>query len=188
MTLPLLEGTDGARKMAKSYGNAIPIAGDPADMYGRIMALSDALMWRYYALLSMRPAAERAQLRAAADAGANPRDAKMQLAQELVERHHGAAAAAAARDDFARRFRDREFPEDLEETVLRADAPLALPNVLQQAGLCASTSEARRMIAAGAVRVDARRVTDAAFEMPAGAAAVVQVGRRRIARVRLQAD
>ena len=185
MTMPLLEGTDGVRKMSKSYGNAIAIDGDSSDMYGQIMSLSDDLMWRYFSLLSLRPQRERAELRAAVEGGANPRDAKMQLARELVERFHGAPAAQEAQEDFVRRFRDHQIPEDLEEIAIEADRALALPNVLQRSGLCPSTSEARRMIKAGAVRLDGERSTDVGLMLAPGQAAVVQVGRRRIARVRL---
>lgn len=185
LTLPLLEGTDGARKMSKTYGNAIGIQEPPAEIYGKLMSLSDEAMWRYFELLSLRPEAELAALRARVAAGGNPRDAKMELAGELTARFHGAGAAARARADFAARFRDHELPAELEEVVLPADAVRALPNVLQRAGLCASTSEARRMIAAGAVRVDRERVSDPALELEPGAGAVLQVGKRRVARVRL---
>ena len=185
LTLPLLAGTDGARKMSKTYGNAIGIQEPPAEIYGKLMSLSDETMWRYFELLSLRPEAELAALRARTAAGGNPRDAKMELADELVARFHGAAAAARARADFTARFRDHELPAELAEVVLPADAARALPNVLQQAGLCASTSEARRMIAAGAVRVDRERVSDPARELEPGAGAVLQVGKRRVARVRL---
>lgn len=185
LTLPLLEGTDGARKMSKTYGNAIGIQEPPEEIYGKLMSLSDAAMWRYFELLSLRPEAELAALRARVAAGGNPRDAKLELAGELTARFHGAGAAARARADFAARFRDRELPAELEEVVLPADAVRALPNVLQRAGLCASTSEARRMIAAGAVRVDRERVSDPALELEPGAGAVLQVGKRRVARVRL---
>ena len=185
LTMPLLAGTDGARKMSKTYGNAIGIQEPPAEIYGKLMSLSDAAMWRYFELLSLRPEAELAALRARAAAGGNPRDAKTELAAELTARFHGADAAARAAADFAARFRDHELPAELEEVVLPADAARALPNVLQRAGLCASTSEARRMIAAGAVRVDQERVSDPALELAPGASAVLQVGRRRVARVRL---
>ena len=185
LTMPLLEGTDGARKMAKTHGNAIGIQEPPAEIYGKLMSLPDAAMWRYFELLSLRPEAELAALRARAAAGGNPRDAKLELAAELTARFHGAAAAARAGADFAARFRDHELPAELEEVALPADAPRALPNVLQRAGLCASTSEARRMIAAGAVRVDRERVSDPALELAPGAGVVLQVGKRRVARVRL---
>ena len=188
LTMPLLEGTDGARKMSKTHGNAIGIQEPPAEIYGKLMSLSDEAMWRYFELLSLRPEAELAALRAAAAAGGNPRDAKMELADELTARFHGAAAAERARADFTARFRDRELPAELAEVALPADAARALPNVLQQAGLCASTSEARRMIAAGAVRVDRERVRDPALELEPGAGVVLQVGKRRAARVRLAAE
>ena len=187
LTMPLLEGTDGARKMSKTYGNAIGIQEPPAEIYGKLMSLPDDAMWRYFELLSLRPEAELAALRARTAAGGNPRDAKTELAAELTARFHGADAAARAAADFAARFRDHELPAELEEVVLPADAARALPNVLQRAGLCASTSEARRMIAAGAVRVDRERVSDPALELEPGGSAVLQVGKRRVARVRLAA-
>ena len=188
LTMPLLEGTDGARKMAKTHGNAIGIQEPPAEIYGKLMSLPDAAMWRYFELLSLRPEAELAALRARTAAGGNPRDAKLELAAELTARFHGAAAAARAAADFAARFRDHELPAELAEVALPADAARALPNVLQQAGLCASTSEARRMIAAGAVRVDRERIRDPALELEPGAGVVLQVGKRRAARVRLAAE
>ena len=185
MTLPLLEGTDGVRKMSKSYDNAIGIQEDPEQMFGKLMSLSDPMMWRYFDLLSLRPETELEDLRQRIEDGGNPRDAKLELARELVARFHGEQAAEQAQEDFTARFRDHQLPEDMEEIALTAGEALLLPNALQQAGLCSSTSEARRMIEAGAVRMDGEKVDDLKCELPFDNPVVLQVGRRRVARVHL---
>lgn len=185
MTLPLLEGTDGVRKMSKSYGNAIGIEEAPEQMFGQLMSLSDPMMWRYFDLLSLRGEQELDALRQRVAEGGNPRDAKLELARELVARFHGGAAAERAQADFTKRFRDRQLPDELDEVTVRAAGALPLPNALQQARLCASTSEARRMIKAGAVRIDQQKVGDPKYELPVDQAVVLQVGRRRIARLRV---
>ena len=185
MTLPLLEGTDGVRKMSKSYDNAIGIQEDPEQMFGKLMSLSDPMMWRYFDLLSLRPESELEDLRQRIEDGGNPRDAKLELARELVTRFHGEQAAEQAQEDFTARFRDHQLPEDMEEIALTAGEALLLPNALQQAGLCSSTSEARRMIEAGAVRMDGEKVDDLKCELPFDNPVVLQVGRRRVARVHL---
>ncbi len=185
MTLPLLEGTDGVRKMSKSYDNAIGIQEDPEQMFGKLMSLSDPMMWRYFDLLSLRPESELENLRQRIEDGGNPRDAKLELARELVARFHGEQAAEQAQEDFTARFRDHQLPEDMEEIALTAAEALLLPNALQQAGLCSSTSEARRMIEAGAVRMDGEKVDDLKCELPFDNPVVLQVGRRRVARVHL---
>ena len=183
MTLPLLEGTDGVRKMSKSYDNAIGIQEDPEQMFGKLMSLSDPMMWRYFDLLSLRPESELEDLRQRIEDGGNPRDAKLELARELVARFHGEQAAEQAQEDFTARFRDHQLPEDMEEIALTAGEALLLPNALQQAGLCPSTSEARRMIEAGAVRMDGEKVESLKCELPFDNPVVLQVGRRRVARV-----
>ncbi len=185
MTLPLLEGTDGVRKMSKSYDNAIGIQEDPEQMFGKLMSLSDPMMWRYFDLLSLRPESELEDLRQRIEDGGNPRDAKLELARELVTRFHGEQAAEQAQEDFTARFRDHQLPEDMEEIALTAGEALLLPNALQQAGLCSSTSEARRMIEAGAVRMDGEKVDNLKCELPLDNPVVLQVGRRRVARVHL---
>lgn len=185
MTLPLLEGTDGVRKMSKSYDNAIGIQEEPEQMFGKLMSLSDPMMWRYFDLLSLRPDSELEDLRNQVEGGGNPRDAKLELARELVARFHDEAAAERAQEDFTARFRDHQLPEDMEEIELTAEEALLLPNVLQQAGLCSSTSDARRMIKAGAVRMDGEKISDPKCELPFDSAVVLQVGRRRVARVSL---
>ena len=185
MTLPLLEGTDGVRKMSKSYDNAIGIQEDPEQMFGKLMSLSDPMMWRYFDLLSLRPETELEDFRQRIEDGGNPRDAKLELARELVARFHGKQAAEQAQEDFTARFRDHQLPEDMEEIALTAGEALLLPNALQQAGLCSSTSEARRMIEAGAVRMDGEKIEDLKCELPFDNPVVLQVGRRRVARVHL---
>ncbi len=185
MTLPLLEGLDGVRKMSKSYDNAIGIQEAPEQMFGKLMSLSDPMMWRYFDLLSLRPESELEGLRQRVEAGANPRDAKMELARELVGRFHGEEAVERAQADFTSRFRDHQLPENMEEVTLPAKETLPLPNVLQKVGLCSSTSEARRMIEAGAVRVDGEKVEDLKREIALNHSFVLQVGRRRVAKVRL---
>ncbi len=185
MTLPLLEGTDGVRKMSKSYDNAIGIQEDPEQMFGKLMSLSDPMMWRYFDLLSLRPEPELEDLRRRIEDGGNPRDAKLELARELVARFHGEQAAEQVQEDFTARFRDHQLPEDMEEIALTAGEALLLPNALQQAGLCSSTSEARRMIEAGAVRMDGEKIKDLKCELPFDNPIVLQVGRRRVARVHL---
>ncbi len=185
MTLPLLEGTDGVRKMSKTYDNAIGIQEDPGQMFGKLMSLSDPMMWRYFDLLSLRPDSELEDLQKRVEDGGNPRDAKLELAWELVARFHDEAAAERAQDDFTARFRDHQLPEEMDEIELTAEEALPLPNVIQQAGLCPSTSDARRMMDAGAVRMDGEKVGDTKCELPFDRPVVLQVGRRRVARVRL---
>ncbi len=186
ITMPLLEGLDGVQKMSKSLGNYVGIDEPPAELFGKLMSVSDALMWRYFELLSLETgAAEQARLRASAEAGeTNPRDVKVRLAQELVGRYHGAAAARSALEDFERRFRQREAPEEMPEvTVEAAGGKLLIGNLLKAADLASSTSEAIRMIRQGAVRVDGERVDDPHREIPAGSTHVYQVGKRKFARV-----
>ena len=189
ITTPLLEGLDGVQKMSKSLGNYIGIADEPGDMFGKLMSISDELMWRYYELLSFRSLDEVRALRQGVEGGANPRDVKMSLGDEIVERFHGAAAARKARDGFIARHRHGEIPADLPEQVVTADGDrLAIGYVLQQAGLVASTSEALRLVAQGGVKVDGERVENPRLELPAdGAPRVFQVGKRRFASVRIEA-
>ena len=186
ITVPILEGLDGVQKMSKSLGNTIGIDEPPREMFGKIMSLSDALMWRYYELLSLDTRLdELAAMRAEADSGAvNPRDLKVRLGREIVARFHGAAAAEDAAAEFARRFKKGELPEDMPER--RVSAPggrLPITNLLKEASLTSSTSEARRMIEQGAVRMDGERVEDLGLEIDAGTTGIFQVGKRRFARV-----
>jgi tyrosyl-tRNA synthetase len=184
VTMPLLEGLDGINKMSKSLNNYIGITDAPADMFGKVMSVSDELMWRYFELLSFRPVAEIARLRRDVAEGANPRDVKMALGIELVGRFHGDAAAQQAAEGFVRRFKEREIPEDLANVTVHArDGRLGVAYVLREAQLVTSTSEALRMIRQGAVRIDGERVDDGKREIPAGASHVFQVGKRRAARI-----
>ena len=187
ITTPLLEGTDGARKMSKSLGNYIGITEEVDSMFGKLMSISDELMWRYFELLSFRPLAEIAALRSEAAGGRNPRDIKLELARELVARFHDAAAAARAQRNFTARVSDRTVPDDLPVRVIQVDgAGVRVTNLLKEAGLTASTSEANRKIEEGAVKIDGARVTDRALTLGAGAEHVFQVGSRRFARLKLE--
>jgi tyrosyl-tRNA synthetase len=188
MTMPLLEGTDGINKMSKSLGNYIGIAESPESMFGKVMSISDELMWRYYELLSFRSLTDIAGLRAAAAAGRNPRDIKLELAAEITARFHGATAAQAAQQGFMARVSDKAVPTDLVALVIPVAAEgLRIANLLKAAGLAASTSEANRKIDEGAVKLDGVRLSDRGLTLHAGADHVLQVGTRRYARVQLVA-
>jgi tyrosyl-tRNA synthetase len=184
MTMPLLEGLDGVNKMSKSLGNYIGIAEPPLEMFGKLMSISDELMWRYLELLSARPLSELAKLKQRVAGGENPRDIKFLLGAEMVTRFHGAAAAARAHEDFVARHRDQSAPEDLPLVRVAArDGKIGIAHLLKAAGLVDSTSEAFRLIAQGGVRVDGERVDDRSLTIDAGEEHVVQVGRRRFAKV-----
>jgi tyrosyl-tRNA synthetase len=186
MTMPLLEGLDGVNKMSKSLGNYVGIAEAPDQMFGKLMSVSDDLMWRYFDLLSFRPNADIERLKQEIAAGRNPRDVKFELGMELVERFHGAGSGARARDEFIARFQQGGLPEDLAEVTLSAGADgIGLANVLKGAGLVPSTSEAFRQLKQGAVKVDGERVEDGALRFAAGETHVFQVGKRRLARITL---
>ena len=187
ITLPLLEGTDGVNKMSKSLGNYIGITEDPDSMFGKVMSISDELMWRYLELLSFRPLSELAALRRSAAGGRNPRDIKLELAHELVTRFHDAAAAERAQRGFIQRVSERGLPEDLPVRVIAVDAAgVRIANLLKEAGLAASTSEANRKLDEGAVRIDGVRVSDRGLTLGAGAEHVFQIGAKRFARLRLE--
>jgi tyrosyl-tRNA synthetase len=187
LTVPLLEGTDGVNKMSKSLGNCVGIAEPPGEMFGKIMSISDVLMWRYYELLSFRPLGDIDALKRAVAQGRNPRDVKLELAHELVARFHGAAAADQAQQGFLLRVSERAVPADLAPRVLPVQAEgIRLPNLLKAAGLAASTSEANRKIQEGAVRIDGERVTDRGLMLRAGADVVLQLGSKRFARIKLE--
>jgi tyrosyl-tRNA synthetase len=190
ITMPLLEGLDGVSKMSKSLGNYIAI-NDPADqMFGKLMSISDALMWRYFELLSFRPLADVAMLRRSVEQGRNPRDVKFELARELVARFHDLSAAERAQADFTARFAHKALPQDLPEApllVAPGEHDVSLIAALAAGtGLVASGSDARRKIAEGAVRIDGEKVTDAALRLAAGATYILQVGPRRFARIRVK--
>ncbi len=185
ITLPLLEGLDGVQKMSKSLGNYIGITDTPDEMFGKIMSISDDLMWRYLKLLSFRPMSEISAWRLSVDAGENPRDVKVRLAEELVSRFHDAASARRAQASFVARFQKGAMPDKMEHLTLSPLETGALPiaNLLKQAGLVTSTSDALRMIDQGAVRVDGERISDRALEIGSGTTRIFQVGKRRVARV-----
>ena len=184
LTMPLLEGLDGVDKMSKSKNNYIGITEPGNTMFAKIMSISDVMMWKYYELLSFRSIADVAALKAAIDGGANPRDAKVALAQEIVARFHSQAAADEALADFVNRSKGG-IPDDVPEVAL-AGAPLGIPQLLKMAGLCPSTSEAMRMIDQGGVRLDGAVIGDKAVKIAAGTF-VLQVGKRKFARVTLSA-
>ena len=185
ITLPILEGLDGAQKMSKSLGNYIGIAEPPDEMFGKIMSISDELMWRYYELVSFRPLVEIDRLRRSVAEGANPRDVKFMLAEEIITRFHDSASATRARDGFIARFRQGALPENMPEVSLAAGDGLMIGALLREVGLVTSSSEAMRMIRQGAVRIDGERIEDTALLCNAGETHVYQVGKRRFARVTL---
>ncbi|TVO50678.1 tyrosine--tRNA ligase [Denitromonas halophila] len=187
LMMPLLEGLDGVNKMSKSLGNYIGIDESPSEIFGKLMSISDVLMWRYFELLSFRSAVEISKLRDDVDGGRNPRDVKVELAKELVGRFHDAASAVAAHDEFEARFQRGVLPEDMPEVVIASEGgECLLVHVLKQAGLTASTSEALRMIQQGAVRLDGEKVQSKEAVLPVGARVVVQVGKRRFSRVEIK--
>lgn len=184
MTTPLLEGLDGVQKMSKSLGNYVGITDAPADMFGKLMSISDDLMWRYFEVLSFRTLGDIAGLRKEVDDGMNPRDAKFELATEIVARFHDAAQAAAAKVEFIARFQQGAMPKDMPEVkLIAADGRLGIAHLLKGAGLVSSTSEAFRMIKQGAVRIDGERIEDRSLQIDSGSTCIYQVGRRRFARV-----
>ncbi len=189
LTMPLLEGLDGVQKMSKSLGNYVGIAEPASEMFGKLMRISDELMWRYFELLSFRPLGEVEGLKKAVAGGRNPRDVKFELGCEIVARFHDATAAERAQADFIARFSEKALPTDLPEIQVFADektGDIALTAALAAGtGLAASGSEARRKIAEGAVRIDGEKVTDQALRLPLGAAHVLQLGSRRFARVKV---
>jgi tyrosyl-tRNA synthetase len=184
LTMPLLEGLDGVQKMSKSLGNYIGITEPASEMFGKVMSVSDDLMWRYYELLSFLPSLEIANLRQAVAGGRNPRDVKLDLAEEIAARFHGEEAGRLAREQFLARFQQGAMPDDMPDVAIESGGePVRLTRLLKEAGLTASTSESTRMIRQGAVRLDGERVADGALELEPGAIVVCQVGKRRFARV-----
>jgi len=181
LTMPLLEGTDGVEKMSKSKNNYIGIGEAPESMFGKIMSISDTMMWKYFDLLSFRSIEEVAALRVETEAGRNPRDAKVMLGQEIVARFHSQSAAEAALATFEARFRDGAVPENMPEVTV-AGAPVGILKLLREAGLVASGAEAQRNVEQGGVRVDGDRVEDKGLQLGAGTY-VIQVGKRKFARV-----
>jgi tyrosyl-tRNA synthetase len=184
--MPLLEGLDGVQKMSKSLNNYIGIDEAPEIMFGKIMSISDELMWRYVELLSLRSLSEIERWRKEVKEGANPRDIKIQFALEIVERFHTKKAAEKAHEDFTARFVRHEIPQDLPDIKIHAkEDGLSIANILKEAGLVASTSDALRMIDQGAVKIDGEKVEDRQLKIPVGSKHVYQVGKRRFARVEI---
>ncbi|MFZ9667477.1 MAG: tyrosine--tRNA ligase [Steroidobacteraceae bacterium] len=188
LTMPLLEGLDGVNKMSKSLGNYVGIAEAPDAQFGKLMSVSDELMWRYFELLSFRPLKEIAELRAAIAGGRNPRDVKFELAKEIVGRFHGVEAAERAQAEFIARFSQKSLPSDLPlQAIISGDpAGETLVAALKAAGLASSNSEAVRKLAEGAVRVDGEKVIDRTVRLAVGTECILQVGPRRFARVKIE--
>jgi tyrosyl-tRNA synthetase len=186
MTTPLLEGLDGVQKMSKSLGNYIGITDSPGEMFGKIMSISDDLMWRYFDVLSFRGLSDIQALHKQVDDGLNPRDAKFELAQEIVARFHDSGAAESAKEEFIARFQQGAMPDEIPEMSLPGtDGSLGVAHLLKNARLVSSTSEAFRMIKQGAVRIDGARVEDRSLQINAGTNCVYQVGKRKFCRVRV---
>ena len=186
LMMPLLEGTDGVNKMSKSLGNYIGITESPNEIFGKLMSVSDTLMWRYIELLSFESLATVRLWKAEVAGGRNPRDIKVGFAQEIVARFHGRPAAVAALADFESRFKQGEIPADIAECTVNGGADgLAIATALKEAGLTASTSEALRMIAQGGVKLDGEKVADKALRLARGTTVVAQVGKRKFARIRV---
>ncbi|MCG9695911.1 tyrosine--tRNA ligase [Shewanella sp. Isolate11] len=183
--MPLLEGLDGVKKMSKSAHNYIGVSEPAGEMFGKIMSISDDLMWRYFDLLSFRPLTEIAQLRADVEQGTNPRDVKILLAKEIIARFHDEAAAEAAHQEFINRFQKGAIPEDIEEVEINAGEGIGIANVLKEAGLVNSTSDAMRMIKQGAAKRDGVKIEDSRLQLTAGESGVFQVGKRKFAKITL---
>ncbi len=187
LTMPLLEGLDGVNKMSKSLGNYVGITDAPNEMFGKLMSVSDVLMWRYFELLSFRSEAEIAKFKDEIAGGRNPRDIKVLLCDELVTRFHGAQAAKDALADFENRFRQGGIPDDIAEVMVESGgAGVGIAQALKTAGLVASTSEAFRQIEGGGVRADGEKVADKALQLAPGTEVVLQVGKRKFARVTIR--
>ena len=187
VTMPLLEGLDGVKKMSKSLGNYIGIQESPGVMYNKLVSMPDSLMWRYFELLSFRSMAEIEQFRADVANGANPRDIKIKLAEEIVARFHGEEAAANAHRSAGNRLKDGELPADLPEVELLAAEDMPISSVLNKAGLVKNAAAARDLLAAGGVKVDGE-VVDRGFVFRLGSAHVCQAGKKAFARITLKAE
>jgi len=186
ITTPLLEGLDGVKKMSKSLGNYIGVDESPDEIFGKIMSISDDLMWRYFELLSFRPMEDIVGIRKAIDGGMNPRDAKFQLAWEIVDRFHGQGAGQKAQQNFVARFQKGDMPDEMPELELSSQGGfLPIANLLKEANLTSSTSEAMRMIKQGAVKMNGEKISDGKLEIESGSSAVYQVGKRKFAKVKV---
>jgi len=184
LMMPLLEGLDGVQKMSKSLGNYIGITDSPTEMFGKIMSISDILMWRYYELLSFKPLAEIEGYKIDIAQGKNPRDVKIDLAKELIARFHDENCAQAAHDEFINRFQKGDMPDDIPEFEVSPEGgEIAIANLLKQANLVSSTSDAYRMIKQGAVKIDGKKVIDKNLVIIAGTNAIYQVGKRKFSRI-----
>jgi tyrosyl-tRNA synthetase len=184
--MPILEGLDGVQKMSKSLGNYIGIEDAPNDMFGKIMSISDELMWRYFELLSFRPMNEVEQFQRDIAAGANPRDIKFLLAEEIIARFHSAAAAEAAKQDFITRFTRGALPDDMPEIEIKLEQnTIGIAVLLKQSGLTNGTSDSFRMIKQGAVKLDGEKISDRGLELARGSIVVAQVGKRKFKRITL---
>jgi len=187
LTTPLLEGLDGVQKMSKSLGNYIGISEKPEEMFGKIMSISDDLMWRYLELLSFRPISELQKLKTAVSEGMNPRDVKVLLAEEIITRFHDKAAASRAYEDFVARFQKGAMPDEIDEVELATvGGGLAIANLLKEASLVSSTSDAIRMIRQGGVKIDGEKIEDTKLILNKGSQHIYQVGKRRFAKVKLK--
>ena len=184
ITMPILEGLDGVNKMSKSLGNYVGIFDAPSEMFGKIMSISDDLMWRWFLLLSFRPMEEIEELKKQAQEGRNPRDIKFELAEELVARFHNAEAAQKAKEEFINRFAKGQLPENIEEVVLEGELPIA--NALKNSGMVESTSEALRLIKSGSLKIDGEKIEDKDLILKSGFSAVVQLGKRRILKITIK--
>jgi tyrosyl-tRNA synthetase len=186
LMMPLLEGLDGVQKMSKSLNNYIGITDAPNDMFGKVMSITDELMWRYYELLSFRPLTEIAELKAKMEAGANPRDIKIELAKELIARFHSEGDAEAAHQDFIKRFQKNALPDEIPEMTITSGEAIPVSNLLKEAGLVASTSEANRMIKQGAVKLNGKeKIEDSKLMIELGSEDIYQVGKRKFAKIKL---
>ncbi|BAJ00877.1 tyrosine--tRNA ligase [Shewanella violacea] len=183
--MPLLEGLDGVKKMSKSAHNYIGVSEPAGEMFGKIMSISDVLMWRYFELLSFRPLGEIEQFKADIEAGANPRDIKIALAKEIITRFHDEAAAEAAHQEFINRFQKGAIPDDIEEVELNVGDGIAIANLLKELGFVKSTSDAMRMIKQGAAKIDGVKIEDTRLQLTAGTTGIFQMGKRKFAKVTL---
>ncbi|WP_076407652.1 tyrosine--tRNA ligase [Shewanella sp. UCD-KL12] len=183
--MPLLEGLDGVKKMSKSAHNYIGVSEPAGEMFGKIMSISDVLMWRYFELLSFRPLGEIEQFKADVEAGTNPRDIKIALAKEIIARFHDEAAADAAHQEFINRFQKGAIPDDIEEVEINVGEGIAIANLLKELGFVKSTSDAMRMIKQGAAKIDGEKIEDTRLQLTAGTSGIFQVGKRKFAKVTL---
>ncbi len=187
ITMPILEGLDGVQKMSKSLGNYIGINDTPDDQFGKLMSISDDLMWRYFELLSFRPLAEIEAFKGEIKQGKNPRDIKFELGRELVARFHGEDAGNRAVENFINRFQKGAMPDDIEEkTATATEGEIGIATLLKEVGLTSSTSDAMRMIKQGAVKIDGERVRDTRLKIPSGTEHIYQVGKRKFAKVNVK--